>query len=324
MKSIKEIKSTVGKNHYCRVVYNSLRECMLYSRFYHWSLTKSIQESSCVFMIDGRLHHGGLADRFRGICIYFALCKIKKVPFYVNYVYPFKLEDFLMPNLYNWRINENDISYNVRNAYLQVSLGDEIYFKSFKQNKQMHVYSNLGNLTDLNKKFNTSYTYKSLFEELFKPSEFLASKLKIIKNEIGGQYIGVSFRFQHLLGDILEGRYPVLNEEKKSLLIKSCMDKLNQICDENKEYKVLVTTDSNTFLSILKNNSRIYLIQGSIAHVDVTNDAGKDVYTKEFLDFYMLRGAVKIYNIGGGGLKLSGFPMFAANSSNIPFEKVYI
>jgi len=314
------MKKSYANSHFYLAIYNTLKKHQLYLQYYHYNFKDNIQESSLIFMVDGRLHHGGMADRFAGLCTSFALSKINHVPFHVNYIFPFNLEDFLLPNKYDWTIDKKKISYNKKNSFLAMSMG--ACFKSFKSNKQNHIYSNFWDIDYINKMHSTNFTLKNLFDELFKPAESLSIKLDLFTKEIGGRYIGVVFRFQQLLGDFVEGKFPVLKEQERELLKQNCYNKLRQISEENQDYRILVTSDSVTFLDFIKDINYVYIIPGDLVHMDYIGNADKSTYAKSFFDFYMLRNSIKIINVIGGGLMPSGFPLFAARSNNIPFERI--
>ena len=59
---------------------------------------------------------GGLSDRFRGITSIYAECKHKNLPFRIVFE-PFCLQDYLVPNKYDWRIEAKDICWDVQKVY---------------------------------------------------------------------------------------------------------------------------------------------------------------------------------------------------------------
>ena len=65
----------------------------------HYTSTekKDIHSTSIIVMVDGKYVHGGLSDRIRGITSIYHYCKDHQIPFYLNYTYPFKMEDYLEP-----------------------------------------------------------------------------------------------------------------------------------------------------------------------------------------------------------------------------------
>jgi hypothetical protein len=294
----------------------------LYCRYY--SFFGRNNGKRIIFRVDGRLHHGGLADRFAGIITAYALSKIYNVEFKLDYRYPFYLTDFLSPNTYNWIISDDEISYNLFFVDVAVRLGDLQYYKYLKIKKETHLYANFKILNDINVWFGTNYTYKQLFEELFSVNFQLKLKISLIRKEIEGQYIGVVFRFQQLLGDLKEGNYPILDDVEQSVLIKKCKAAISQIMNIHKGDSVLVTSDSRKFLDTLIGIEKVYTIPGRIVHMDFTKDAENGIYEKSFIDFFVLGESMKIYNIIGEGLIKSGFPMISAWVHDKPFERIDI
>ena len=69
-----------------------------------------------IAMFDGRKRHGGLADRLRGIATTWLFCRERGLDFRIHFVSPFRLEEYLMPNEYDWRIDPEQISYNIKDA----------------------------------------------------------------------------------------------------------------------------------------------------------------------------------------------------------------
>ena len=140
---------------------------------------KKIEETTIIVMIDGRSIHGGLTDRLRGITTIYQYCKEKGLKFKLNYVYPFKLQDYLAPNSYNWIIEEKDISYNseqtavvVLNDYqLDIKLHRFYLDSRIRKNrgKQIHLYTNT---YFFDNKFATSYG------DLFVPTEPLQTAIE--------------------------------------------------------------------------------------------------------------------------------------------------
>ena len=81
-----------------------------YIKRYLWPLPKFRREF--VVMVDGKMTHGGLTDRIRNILSVYCFCKEHKIPFRIFYIYPIRLEEFLIPNEYDWRITEDEVSYH--------------------------------------------------------------------------------------------------------------------------------------------------------------------------------------------------------------------
>ena len=123
-----------------------------------------------IYMADGKINHGGLVDRLRGLVALYDYCKQFDKEFKVNFISPFLLENILSPNKYNWVLDKNMISYNRKDAipiYINNSpnYAEQIAQRllSVKQ-KQVHVYTNMTYDEE---------QFSSLFFELFKPGKRL-------------------------------------------------------------------------------------------------------------------------------------------------------
>lgn len=259
-------------------------------------------------MIDGKLRHGGLADRLYGILNTYAYCRSHNVEFKLYFVSPFDLSLFLQPNSYDWKSFK--LSYSLLSTSLKVRTGEEYTFRNFCLDNQTHIYSNGHNLKELNAIYGTNYSYSLLYDELFKPSNLLQGHLNEITSSLGSNYVAVCFRFQNLLGDFTERNYKELNDSEKELLLELCERAVSKLL--NKYVSVVVTSDSITCLNKLSRQKGVYVFPGRVVHMDFSNNEPLYVYEKSFLDFYLLGNASLVYNIYGHGLRKSGFPFFAS------------
>ncbi len=294
-----------------------LKERILRRKWYKKDNAKSsfVGLISCV---DGRLWHGGLTDRFKGIISTFAFCRQNDIPFRIKYDYPFKLEDYLIPNQYDWRLKEGEFSTNYDNSEILYLVG-ESKKKRYRIPKrtQIHVYANRD--ATLN---HDNLQWGELFKSLFQPSDTLK---KAISELDFGKYIAVVFRFQNLLGDFPEYDFKPLDEEGKKKLLIKCEKAVDNFLKQYKAYNVLVTSDSISFLNMIKEKERVRIIPGKVSHVDnkVEHKNG-DTYLKSFVDFFMISKAIKVFGVGTKYMYPSGFPKYAAKVNNIPFERVII
>jgi hypothetical protein len=305
-----------------RHLFNYFREFSLKIAYYNLPPNKHFNHCF-VFCVDGRLKHGGLADRLFGIICTFALCKIYNIKFKILYNSPFSLDDYLIPNQYDWRINDSEISFNLKQARPVIKLGDLRYYKKFHYyypGKQIHFYSNYKNLHEINVFYKTDYTIKSLFDELFKPSERFQKDLEALRSKVPLQYISVCFRLQNRFGDLKEAKSHELSISQQEKLIKVCIDALMTVKQKHNNSPILITSDSVSFLSIVSKTEGIYKIPGKVVHMDYTSDADFDTYEKSFLDFYMLGYGEKVYQFKMPDLWVSGFPRLAAYLGGVEYE----
>ena len=92
---------------------------------------------------------------------------------------------------------------------------------------------------------------------------------------------------------------------------------------------LLVTSDSITFLRRVAQIDGVYVIPGTLSHMDCSKHGDApantaDGYLKSFLDFYMISKARKVYRVGTPLMYHSEFPLYAAKINDRPFESVTI
>lgn len=340
-----------------RAVYKYVISVLMKSKYYRWHVSRKKMASynmkkiyqnyrlridrpnystdkiypKCVVMnFVGDFTQGGLSDRFRGIISVYKTCKDIGVQLKLNYVYPFNLEMFLLPNLYDWHINEDNVCYDVNKIDI-ISLYDmhhteyecrkqEDYLKKRIKNisKQAHIYSNAD--------YSYNYNFSDLFNELFKISPKLESSLKNIQDNIGGKYISISARFLDLLSDFNEYCHTgvELTKEERSELIRRNLEQVELLHEKYPDYKVLVNSDSVTFLEKAKSLPFVYVIPGEITHVGALHQeiGSYEKSEKTFLDFFMIAKAEKIFLIKTGQMLKSGFPYTASLIYNKSFEVI--
>ncbi|MFR9650543.1 MAG: hypothetical protein SNG35_00770, partial [Rikenellaceae bacterium] len=277
-----------------------------------------------IFCVDGRIQHGGLADRFYGAICTYALCKIFDTPFKLYYKYPFELSEFLEVNTYNWRIDESQIVYNTRNSCPVVLLGDtewyikaKHYIKYKSQSKQIHLYANVRKLDEINQLYNVAYTYAELYNELFKPSERLLKSLFVAYEKLPPIYNSMCFRFQNAFGDFKEREFKELpKDEQQQLLIKVHKD-IREFVNKY-QLPVVITADSHLFLNSLKNIDGVYTINRGLGnvHMDYIGNSSIDIYEQPFIDYHCLGKGEEIFCYKGKYNVISGFAFFAATLSN--------
>lgn len=285
------------------------------------------QNKDVVFTCNGWIWHGGLADRIKGMIGVYDWCQQNGRVFRINFTHPFCLQDYLIPNQYDWIPQR--ISYDRRHTIPRVCLmeprtsrhkdvlsrrdelivswlDDNLNFKQF----QVHVYTNM---------FRQDVDYSKCFHELFKPCERLQKEIDGHLQNIGGKYISISFRFTTLLGDFTDCTGAPLPENEQKQLIERSLNVVHEIASYAPVHdKILITADSEKFLSRVMNVENVYVIPGKVGHIDY--DHGEDVNMKTFLDFYMISEAEKVYLAKGPSMYNSAFAKTAAMVNNRPFE----
>ena len=295
--------------------YKTIRLVKFYSIF---SEKKEIPKQKIIIsMIDGRMHHGGFSDRLFGIISAFKYCQEHNIDFRINWIYPFKLESFLEPNEYDWRIESTEISYNLWQSrpkyvsmfYLEIEMMNKHAKRKLKFSKQqLHLYSNAITFTQ--------EEFRKYFNILFKKSKVLEDEISKNLRNIGDSYVSITFRFQQLLGDLKETGFQTLESvNARNELINKCLSCVKNVYHQQNK-RILVTSDSSTFLSIVsKEFSFVYTIPGNIVHMDyVSENDNIDINThlKSFVDLFMLANAQKIFLADIKPLYKSAFPKLAS------------
>jgi len=274
-----------------------------------------------IYMADGRTSVGGLTDRFAGITSLYEISRDFGADFKINFTNPFNLTDYLIPNKYEWTINDCDIIYNAKqSAIYEFSTNDYYRDTRNKIQKLLKCYNQLHITTNA---WYAYAEYADIFNLLFKPAPELKNLIDYNLSQIGNDFISATFRFQALLGDFYEGEYPVLPEQEKSELLNRCLAHLEEIHADETGEKILVTSDSVTFLNAVKKYDFVYIIPGVIAHIDYSSGLTKDFYIKSFVDYFLLTLSKKLYLIIDGQMYKSGFAYRASLHRNSYIIKKY-
>lgn len=286
-----------------------------------------------ICMFDGRKRHGGLADRLRGIATAYRFCRDRGLDFRIHFVFPFRLEEYLEPNRYDWRIDPSEISYNRRDArpvYIaSQALGDERDFRFQRRMterflaanyRQLHLYSNIC--------FEEAH-FGEIFRELFRPAAWLQRLVdaELARLDRGGTgFVAVSSRFMELLGDFSEHRDRAacgLPPEARERLMAGCCEQLERIRAAHPGRRLLVTSDSARFLERVRRYDFVDELPGRIGHMDVAAGDEREVHTKTFLDFLVLCHARTHYYLVGPGMYRGNFSRRAAQIGGAPFREIF-
>ena len=254
----------------------------------------------CIY--DNKINSGGLADRIKGIMSMYQLCKEQNIDFKILFTSPFKLTSFLIPNKVNWYIESDELNYNIRTTdicYIYSIAGTikeadkqrHWFNKWLKSNKrEFHVRTNA--------RIFDNKLFAGNFNELFTIAPRLQKSIDAIKEELGNNYISTSFRFLNLLGDFNEttGAKVELSLEEKNDLIEKNLLQLKKLHYSHPGKRILVNSDSTTFLQEAAKLDFTYTIPGNITHIDGKNISSEyETYEKTFLDFFMIANAERIY-----------------------------
>lgn len=256
-----------------------------------------------VFMVDGKTRHGGLSDRLRGCFSVYDYCKENNYQFKIYWNYPDDLENYFLPAEVDWKITDKDMQYNKNivdfkffNTYTMLE-DDPISYAELLQSKKriVHVYSNL----TMNEK-----NYKDDFNQLFRTAPIIEDEVEKCLKQIGSDYISITFRFIGCLGDFKDrpDLYPPLaTEQEKKEYVDACIAAVKKVKNENPDIKtILVTSDSVLFLNEACKLNYVYIIPGTLQHMDVTNERTNLSQKKSFLDFLLISKAKKSYSYAYG------------------------
>jgi hypothetical protein len=285
-------------------------------------------------MIDGKVSHGGLSDRIHGILSVYKFCKENNFDFRINFVCPFKLQNYFTPNVYDWTIEENAISYNIKESIplwfycthrkYGISLEDDnqlqyrYLFRNIKKAncKQYHIYTNAH--------FCEEHSFSSLFHELFKPSFQLQAAIDEQTEKISSDFAAMVFRFQNLLGDFKERNFSALNNIEQGKLIDRCISKIKEIRKiMDASYLILITSDSVKFLTEAKKIDYVRIIPGKVVHMSYTADNKLELHLKSFVDLMVLTNAKKIMLLCTRKMYHSGFAKTAALIGSVDYEEIF-
>ena len=272
----------------------------------------------------------GLADRLRGVTSVYKICKEMGVPFKLHFKVP-NMIDYLEPNEYDWRIDEKDIFYDTRYTYpctlltfhanlnsMLQSFAHKTILKHYinKPYQQIHVHTNM---------VASEKEYGVLFKELFKPTPLLQEQLDIHLPQLGGEktYIAMVYRFRQLLGDLKDGGEK-LPENQREAYLQQAIKCVEREHDKRPNERILVTSDSKTFISRIKELPYVYTLPGEVVHMGVTTNASKMTYLKSFLDYYMLSYAHTVISVRDKKMYHSGFALRAAMLNDAKYMEVWM
>lgn len=308
------------------------KEIMLIKKYYQNDLDCKNSKPLVIYMANGFTDHAGLSDRFKGMTSIYGWCKKNKIDFRIHHTSPFELSNYLVPNSYNWYINNDEICYNkhwssVNHAMLnhlvfdQIASGKIVELQTKWLNKRLsrikkqhHVYTNFYPENNL--------AFGSYFQELFKPSPRLEELIQSQIKSIGKSFISISFRFVQLLGDFHDCDGETLLYEEQQKLISRSLTVIKNLRRIHPDVShILVTTDSPTFLHLANQISYVYIIEGEIGHINFNNS--DDVNIKTFLDFYMIAHANKVFLAKSEKMYKSDFARCASMIYGKEFEIIY-
>lgn len=310
-----------------RIVDAFYREPKLIMKYYHQPKCRQIDGDNVryIFMVDGRVGHGGMFDRLKGLISVYAVAKSQQKDFRIHWTYPFSLEKYLVPNRYDWRVDEATIVYHFPQSRPLFLYGECYAPRRLMKNRQResHFYYGYNSLKEINKRFSAHYDWGTLYRELFKPSPYLQQYLDHYQNEVGKGYIAVHTRFLNLLGDKTETDInPELSKEGKLELMNTAVAKIQEIHVCHPSSRMMLATDSMTFIRYAQERiPDLYVVPGTVKHIDTAGETDDSENIKMFTDYYLLARADKVYSLWHEGMWKSAFPEYAAVIGGVEFER---
>lgn len=280
-----------------------------------------------VFMVDGKVGHGGMFDRLKGIVSIFAIAKSLDKDFRIHFTYPFMLEKYLEPCQYDWCLQEGELLFQFPKSRPIFAYGECYYPIRIMRNRhrQTHFYYGYDSLDKINEHFGTNYEWGKLYHELFQPTVYLQQFIDHYKQEIGADYIAIHTRFLNLLGDKTETAInPELPIDKRQSYMQRIVEEILRVANKN-DKRIMIASDSMTFIEFVKGKiPNIYVVPGRVKHVDTAGKTDDGENIKMFLDYYLIGNAKKVYNIVGPGMWPSAFPEYAAKIGQTQFERIVL
>ncbi len=281
-----------------------------------------------VYICDGKVAAFGLADRLRGILSTYIICEEYGIEFNILFTAPFNLERYLIPNKIDWIISPTDLNYNLEETSIclidsmngsdyEAKKQEEWFRRELKKDyKEFHIRTNAH--------FSYKYDYARYFDKLFTPSELLDKLIRTHKNILGDRYISTSFRFLDLLGDFNETNKIgcITSDMERDKLINRNIEQIKKLHNEHPEMRILVNSDSCTFLEEANKLEFTYIISGTISHMDSGTQINEEAHDKTFIDFFMIANACEIYLLKTEKMHDSGFPYAASLLYNKPFKRI--
>lgn len=279
-----------------------------------------------VFCADGRMPHGGMFDRLKGAVSVYAAAKVLGRDFRICFNSPFVLERYLEPNGYDWRLGEAGRCESAWQARPVVMYGEWSNPRRLlkRRHREVQFYYGYDSLAYINRRCGTQFDWGELYGELFRPTAYLQQYIDDCKRGLGDNYVAVHLRFMNLLGDKTEFDVdPTLPASEQESLMVRALAELRGVMARNSGKRVLLATDSATFVErVHREEPEVQFIPGEIKHIGTAAETSDGAVVKMFIDYYMIAGAERVYNLVGPGMWPSAFPEYAAKIGRCPFERV--
>lgn len=293
-----------------------------------------------ILCVNDRINGHGLTDRLRGMVSLYSYCKDHSLKYGIVHTHPFRLEDYLCPNYYDWtryrecyRANSN-INCVLICEYPMSAFGWSSEFPKETIQEFEHwvldIFTSLP-VDTLQVVTNASFAekqYGELFRELFKPTDSVLQLVEHNRQLLGNDYVSVSYRFLNLLGDSdehIEG-FQQLDKDEVGELICKCQKELRFLMKRH-NCSVLVTSDSYLFLSSLSCDyfpRAHYILRGKVHHhMGLSEISDSDGYLKSFAEMFLISNANMVYQVIMPKMYNSTFPRYSAILGNRDYKVIY-
>jgi hypothetical protein len=295
------------------------------------SFSNSFERKQIIVVLDGKIHHGGLVDRLKGIVSFYQIAKEVDADFKIYFKHPFELSLFLESNQLIWNASEEDLKWNPLDTKILYLNDDfEINPKEFilKSNKRKFiVYANI----DYSNKIYAASDLKvqndlwrTSFQELFRKSSYLETAL--LEAKPNKKSIAIHTRFTSILGDFKDSTKREVSALRKKEIIEALKMSILQIEKENPEKEICIFSDSILFLNEIKLNTHFKVFEGIPKHIDFDKKKQNsiDEHQKTFTDFFTIAQSEMVFLLKTKEMHNSAFGKYAAIIGSCDFKIVSI
>lgn len=307
------------------------RQLELYCKFYTFSPYAHSELLLNIMLFDGRVQHGGLVDRLKGIISTYLLLDTIGLAhtFRIVHYSPYLLEKYLCPNEFNWSMGKEPILNHYPSSRVVYHL-DDFRFNQFRKKVllnnqrsrgQNHIYVNIDFVKNMGR--DNERKWVNTFDKLFKPSELLINLLSKYEQSAP---VGIHARFASLLGDFKDSTSKILASSKdREIVIKCCLFAIKRIIADNPGKQFYLFSDSHQFVrKALDVFPFLQTTEGQAIHIDtkINIDARNTSHDKTWIDFFLLTNCDKIYLLKGPDMYKSQFSKYAALIGGSTYEIV--
>ena len=301
----------------------SLLEKLLYLEQDIYSLKRiktifPVKRGQFVFYINPSFQHPGLADRLKAILGCYYIAKKNNLEFRLVFEHPFKLQNYLEPNLVKWYSTDERFYSLIGTKIFNYNGHFELLSRQY--NYLCYNYVGIDLLeTDGCKEYGL---WRTLYNELFKRSELLESSIRATELP-AKSYVSIHFRFLNALGHFEKSNVGVLPPNEQEELVEKCKVAIMSLYKKyGDQYKIMVFSDSSYFMGLIHDLPVYTLGDENINHISYSNN--QSGVLKTFLDFSMIARSAIVYRALSPHLYKTNYSLVAALSDNTEFHDIEI